>query len=185
MKKLLLLAVFLFLLTCSQALAADNAVPEGTIVTAIEIAGNHNISKEAISEPILTRIGDPLSSEKLRGDAKAIYALGYFSDIKVTLKKFANGAKIIFTVFENAMITKININGVTAYSTDEVMSLITVKEGEVLDYRKLQNDIKTIDALYKDDGYLLAKVIDVATDEKTGILTFQIIEGIIEAITIQ
>ena len=155
------------------------------VITDIEVRGNRLISEQEIMGVVFSRIGDSLLQEKIRGDTKAIYALGYFSDISVSLEAHADGTKIIFEVAENPIIEDIIIEGNTVYSTEEIVSLISTKKGEIMNFKNLQEDIDKINSYYKENGYMLARVVDVETDEDTNILRFKIIEGIVEAITLE
>ena len=165
--------------------AEELDVKEGVPVSGIEVTGNSAISAEAIMSPVLTRVGDPLSADKVRGDMKAIYAEGNFSDVKVGFESYAGGTKIIFKVQENPVITRVDIQGVTVYSSTEVRSLVTVAVGQVLNYQTLRDDIKRLEDKYKADGYVLAKVVDVSSDAATGIVTFEVVEGVIEDISLE
>lgn len=155
------------------------------VITDIEIQGNAKISEREIMDVVFSRIGDSLLQEKIRGDMKAIYALGYFSDVSVNFEAHAGGTRIIFEVVENPVIEEIIIEGNTVYSTKEIISLILTKKGEIINFKNLQEDIDKINSHYKENGYMLARIVDVETDEDKNILRFKIIEGIVEAITLE
>ncbi len=186
MKRTLIL--ILALLTVGGAASAATAAfpsPEAaSIITAIEITGNKLIPEKEISDVIFTRVGDTLVDEKVKGDLKAIYALGYFSDVNSDLVPSAGGSKLIFKVVENPQIEGIYFEGNTVFSTAELFSLIATRQGEVLSYKKMQNDIEAINATYKKKGYVMARVVDVETDQKTNTLHFKIIEGMGESISL-
>ncbi|MFH1576816.1 MAG: BamA/TamA family outer membrane protein, partial [Candidatus Margulisiibacteriota bacterium] len=154
------------------------------VITGLDIRGNFFIPKKEIMSVIFSRVGDSVVQGKIRGDLKAIYALGYFSDVSVTFEAISGGTKVIFEVAENPRIGEIVIEGNTVYPSSEIISLITTKSGDLLNFKKIQEDIETINAKYKDDGYMLARVIDVDTDEGTNTLRFKIIEGAVESITL-
>jgi len=155
------------------------------IITGIEIQGNYLILEDEIMNVVFSRIGDSILQEKIKGDLKAIYALGYFSDVSVSFEALAQGTKVIFVVIENPKIEKILVEGNTVYTTAEILSLISTKSGEILNFKKLQEDIDKINSRYKEDGYVLARVVDVETDQDKKVLRIKIVEGIVEAITLQ
>ena len=180
---------------CLPAIAAQaqtfKALPKlsGTaavspIISGIEIKGNNFTAEKEIMNVIFSRVGDSLVQEKVSGDQKAIYALGYFSDVSVTFEAQASGTKVIFIVAENPRIENISFTGNTVYSTAELQALIATKVGALLNYKNLQADIEIINARYKQAGYMLARVIDVNTDEKNGTLRFKITEGLVESISL-
>ena len=155
------------------------------VISAIEIKGNRLIPEREIMDVVFSRIGDSLLEEKIKGDLKAIYALGIFSDVSVTFEAVSGGTKIIFLVAENPKVENIIMEGNTVYSTAEILALISTKKGGILNFKGLQEDIQTINARYKEDGYILARVVDVETDEDTCTLNFKISEGQVEAITLE
>ncbi|MFH1347556.1 MAG: BamA/TamA family outer membrane protein [Candidatus Margulisiibacteriota bacterium] len=155
------------------------------VITDITVKGNLFTPKDEIMNVVFSRVGDSILEEKIKGDLKAIYALGYFSDVSATFEAFAGGSKVVFVVVENPRIEDVIIEGNTVYSTAEILSWISTKAGKILNFKNLQEDIKAINSRYKNDGYMMARVIDVETDETKNILRVKIIEGIVESVTLQ
>ena len=180
---------FLLLLVCLAAPAwGEKTLPagvQGSTIKAIHIQGNKIIASEVILDEVQTRVGDVLIEEKIKNDMKTIYALGYFSDISVSFEAYQKGTKVVLIIKENPIISAIELSGNSVYSTAEISSLIKSKVGQLLDYKNIQDDIKIVEELYKKGGYILAKVIDIASDEKNGKLTIKIMEGVVESIEIQ
>ncbi|NQT28930.1 MAG: BamA/TamA family outer membrane protein [Candidatus Saganbacteria bacterium] len=164
---------------------ASGTIEVSPLITEIEIKGNKFVPTDEIMNVIFTRVGDSLLQEKINGDLKAIYGLGYFSDVSVTFEAKSAGTDVIFIVAENPKIANIVFEGNTVYSTAELLALISTKTGEILNFKTLQGDIEKINSKYKEDGYMLARIVDVETDEKTNVLHFKIIEGVVEAITLE
>lgn len=190
--RLLVIFVISWLLVIPVGAQTFRTLPKeiGTIevsptITGIEIRGNKLISEQEIMDVVFSRIGDSLLQEKIKGDVKAIYALGYFSDVVASFEAFAGGTKVIFVVAENPKIEEIVFEGNTVYSTAEMLSLISTKPGEILNFKNLQEDIDKINSHYKENGYILARVVDVETSEIKNVLRFKIIEGIVESITLE
>jgi outer membrane protein insertion porin family len=105
--------------------------------------------------------------------------------VAVSFEAFSGGTKVVFEVAENPVINNIVIEGNTVYSTAEIESLISSKPGKLLNFKNLQSDIDKINSLYKDNGYVLARVIDVETDETNRVLRFKILEGAVESIVLK
>jgi len=186
------LVIVSWLLVIPSEAQAFQSLPKGTgtveaapTITDILIRGNVVIPDRDIMDVVFTRIGDTLLQEKVRGDLKAIYALGYFSDVSVSFEAHAGGTRVVFVVAENPVIENIVVEGNTVYSTQEIVALISTQKGKIVNFMDLQKDIETINAHYKDNGYILARVVDVETDELTRTLHIKIIEGVVEAITLE
>jgi len=185
MKKYILLIFCLVLISLAPAWAAKAYDPASATITALEIRGNKQVPYKEIMDVVFTRVGDALSQEKIKGDLKAVYALGYFADASPSFEAFSGGTKVIINVVENPRIAGISFEGNTVYSEALLLDLVSTKPGEILNFKKMQDDIQTINDRYKADGYILAKVVDVDTDKKTNILCFKMIEGVVESIALE
>jgi outer membrane protein insertion porin family len=153
-------------------------------ITALEISGNQTVPAKEIMNAIFARVGDTLSEAKIREDQKAIYALGYFADVSPSFEAYKDGTKVVFNVVENPRLEGIVFEGNSVYSAGDLLATIEAKKGELLNFKKMQDDIEKINARYKKDGYMLARVADVETDKQTHILRFQIVEGRVESIVL-
>ncbi|MBU0629319.1 MAG: BamA/TamA family outer membrane protein [Candidatus Margulisbacteria bacterium] len=169
------------LLAAPKKAAEVELVP---LITAIEVRGNSAVPEKEIVDVIFSRVGNTITDDKIRGDLKAIYTLGYFADVSSSFEAFAGGSKVIFNVVENPKINTIVIEGNSVYSTAELQAKIKTKPGNLLNFKGLQDDIAMINELYKKDGYMLSRIADVDTDKKTGTLTFKIVEGRLESIVL-
>lgn len=165
--------------------APPKKIEVGPLVNVIEIRGNKIISEDKIMEAIFSRIGDILIEEKVSSDIKAIYAMGYFEDVSASFEPYAKGTKIIFNVIENPKVAGISFEGNSVYKSDELVALMKIKVGEILNYKMLQEDIQAINDYYHKNGYTIARIADVSTDPKTKVLKLKIIEGLIESIALE
>ena len=171
-----------------SALAAplkNGAVELVPQISAIEVRGNKTIPEKDIVDVIFSRTGNALTDDKIRSDLKAIYALGYFADVSSSFEAKTEGTKVIFNVVENPRINAVVFDGNSVYSSAELQALIQTKPGTILSFKKLQDDIEAINALYKKGGYMLSRIADVDTNKEAGILTFKIIEGRMESIVLE
>src|SRR3989344_4718818 len=156
----------------SAARAQTAEVNVASVITALEIKGHQLVPEREIMAVVFTRVGDTLIEEKIKSDLKAVYALGYFADVRPVFEPLAGGTKVIIEVTENPKLEDIAIDGNTVYATAEILASLETKRGEILNFKKIQDDIEKINARYKKDGYILARVVDVETDKKTKVLNF-------------
>ncbi|MFA5839594.1 MAG: BamA/TamA family outer membrane protein [Candidatus Margulisiibacteriota bacterium] len=190
--KYLVLFFLAVLLACglSNAALAKARTSTGSIevsasIIAIEVRGNTVVPLKNIEDVIFSQTGEKLLEEKVNSDVKAIYAMGLFQDTSVSFESEKNGTRIIFNVTENPIINEISIEGNTVYSTKTLLGSMETKANQILNFNTLRDDIQRIADRYKKDGYILARVADVQTDQKTQVLSIKIIEGVIEAITLK
>jgi len=178
------LSLILLILCLAAYPALGKTIEVSPIITALEIKGNQTVPEKEITDNIFSRPGDTLSEEKIKADLKAVYALGYFADVNSSFEAYKGGTKLIVKVEENPKIDNIYFEGNTVYSTGELSALIDTKVGQLLNFKKMQEDIEKVNNLYKKNGYMLARVIDVETDKETRSLSFKIIEGVVESISL-
>ncbi|MCK9341021.1 MAG: BamA/TamA family outer membrane protein [Synergistaceae bacterium] len=179
-----LVLVFLFILTPAyaaeenltspdiQETTADNGTEKlqeeqkiqaltGPVILDISVQGNVEVVTEHIMSIITSKVGEPVDEEKLRKDAEAIFELGFFvaTDYRVTDK--ADGVDVVFLVQENPVVSKINFEGNTIYSSEKLEEMIFTKPGMIFNRTFFRNDLQRIKEKYQADGYVMANVADV------------------------
>ena len=165
--------------------SASSAQVSGALITGLEVQGNIYVSSEIILKSVSSKVGDAIEESAINADLKAIFALGYFEDVKALFEDYGDGKKVIFRIMENPVIRSIKFSGNTAYSTEEIHSLLNTKETQLLNFKMLRQDISTIQQQYYDEGYIMSKITDVVTDRDEETLTFIISEGYVQGITIE
>lgn len=170
----------IFMLISASVLAAEGF----QIITALELEGNQRVSSEDILAVIETEIGSPLDEEILKADLQRIYDLGYFQDVSVSFEVYLGGLKAIFEVVEYPVIKDIIIEGVQSYSEEEILSLLGIEKGELLNHNKILEGRREIERVYQEAGYILAMFTDLNLSED-GILKIKINEGYINDIIIK
>ena len=123
-------------------------------VFAIDVTGNKRIEVDAIKRVIKTKPGDLYNLKSLSEDLKAIYALGYFDDIKIETEALPEGNKVTFKVKEKPTLRSVRISGNQwVFENEEIKEVITSKRGAILNINVIQNDISRIEDLYKEKNY--------------------------------
>ncbi|MBU0767471.1 MAG: outer membrane protein assembly factor BamA, partial [Proteobacteria bacterium] len=127
-------------------------------VASVVIAGNKRIESDAIKRIIKTKPGDIYLSKSLSDDLKAVFAMGYFDDIRIEADDTPDGKKIIFRVKEKATIRVIHFKGNKVFKEDKVKENLTIKTGSILNPFKIRRNIGRIEELYKEKNYHNVKV---------------------------
>ena len=159
-------------------------------VSGVEIAGNKRIESDAIKMIIKTKPGDIYLSKSLSDDLKAVFAMGYFDDIRIEAEDTPDGKKIIFRVKEKPTIRVIRFKGNKVFKEDKVKENLTIKTGSILNPFKIRNNIGRIEELYKEKNYHNIKVTYNITqlEHNQADLEFDIDEGekvLIKSITFE
>ena len=79
----------------------------------------------------------------------------------------------------DALAKEVRIEGNTVEKTKDLMDLVTVQKGQLLNGRTLQENVQAIQEKYRADGYILAKITDLNIAQD-GTLTIRISEGTLE-----
>jgi len=151
--EILILAVLLAIVFLSGSMAQTSP-----IIREIQIQGAKYIKTEKIKEVIKSRVGEPLSEEIVREDMQAIYEMGFFSSLQALKEEVTDGVKLIFQVKENEEIAEIEIKGVDRREKKKIKSLITFKEGELWNFKKIKETRDKILAFYDKKGYFSTSV---------------------------
>lgn len=152
------------------------------LVKKIEIIGNKSISTNTILSKMKTRIGEPYLENVISDDIKRLYLLGFFSDINVKTEDYLDGIKVILTVSERPLITKISFKGMRRIyiKEEKLKEMLDSKEKQYLDYPKLNQDLDTIMDLYRKRGFtdtLVEYQISVNQEKNTAEVLFNIQEA--------
>ncbi len=181
---LLLSAVIALVFVLGSAAPSHAADLTGKKVTAVSVSGNLSVPESDIMAVVKLKPGDTLSADKVQQDLRAIYELGSFFDVVSNFTEVPEGVKVVYTVMENPALKDIVIKGNTKVSADKIKSMLTVSSGKVLNTKVLGDNARKIESYYHDQGYVLARVSDVAMTPG-GVLTITINEGMLEGITVK
>lgn len=123
-------------------------------VFAVEVTGNQRIEVDAIKRVIKTKPGDLYNLKNLSEDLKAIYAMGYFDDIRIETDVLPEGNKVTFKVKEKPTLRSVRISGNRwVFDNEEIKEVITAKRGAILNINTIKSDISRIEDLYKEKNY--------------------------------
>lgn len=132
---------------------------------------------------VTIKVGDVIGPDRLRRDAEAVAALGWFADVSVRLEVEPGGLRVVFLVVENPVVTEVLVEGNTVIATPEILRALNIPTGQVLHTRQTREGVRAVEQLYESRGYVLARVIDINLEPAgDGRLRVHIAEGRIEDI---
>lgn len=141
---------------------------EESQVTAVEVDGNKIVSTTTILTKIKTRPGDTLSQTTVDEDIKRLYGTGFFTDASAEVRPYREGSLVVFHVKERPLVTSIAITGNRHFREAKIREMLKTKEQELLDRRRLKEDLDQIKQLYRTKGFYLAEISqEVKLDEGT------------------
>ena len=155
------------------------AAQVGKTIVEINFSGASAATEPTARAALAMHVGDTVSEAGLVKDRDAVYATGYFYDLYPTFEQVPEGVVLTYNVLENPVLKEVKIEGNTVETTESLMDLVTVKNGELLNSRTLQENVQAIQEKYRADGYILAKITDLNIAQD-GTLTIKISEGVLE-----
>lgn len=138
---------------------------------------------------IQTQPGRITTRSQLQEDINAVFATGFFSNVRAQPEDTPLGVRVSFVVQPNPVLRDVNIEANAGTGVESVLSAKAVDDifreqyGSILNLRRLQEDIKRLNQVYQDQGYVLAQVVDTQVAEN-GNVTLQVAEGVVEDIQV-
>ena len=161
------------LLSVLPAAAAQDQIAE------MIISGNRRIETAAILNAVKSKVGEKLLEEKIDTDVKAIFNLGYFTDIKAQKSITEKGIVITFIVTEKPVVRDIVFSGNSEIATDKLKENFELKPNSIYTSKDVVKNIKKLKKLYSDEGYPQAEIEPVkeSINQYDVKLTLKIKEG--------
>ncbi|MEW5974291.1 MAG: outer membrane protein assembly factor BamA [Acidobacteriota bacterium] len=154
------------------------------IIENIEIRGNRRVPADTVKFHIVSQKNARLDPNLLRRDFKAVWAQGFFDDLRIELEEGKDGKIVIFWVKEKPLIREIKYEGLKSATQTEVLDKYKEKKVGLgietpFDPTKIQRAITVLTDLLAEKGRQYAEIKyqteDVPPNAK--ILTFMITEG--------
>lgn len=152
------------------------------LVNSVVINGLSHVSKDELTSKIPVKTGGYFSEKKIVDGERALAETGYFRNVDKQVIRSGNGVKVVYNVVENPVLNGINIVGNTVYTTQDLLKVMDSKPGKVLSTTQVKEDKDKIMEKYMEDGYTLAKIIDIDVNDNME-LEFTISEGVVRDIT--
>lgn len=173
-----LLAVILLALAPGHALAQSGEGPPSDApvaedvenrVVEIRVEGNRRVESEAVRRALKTKPGNLFDETRTADDLRAIWALGYFSDVQLLVQRLpSGGVAYVVRVEERPVVREIQLVGNEELSREDLKEQIEVKLNTILDMDAVRRTAKAIQAKYVEKGYFLAEVTYRITPLESG-----------------
>ncbi|MGK7916074.1 MAG: BamA/TamA family outer membrane protein [Prochloraceae cyanobacterium] len=161
------------------------------IVAEVIVSGVEGELQDLVYNTIETKPGRTTTRSRLQEDVNAVYARGFFANVRVVPEDTPLGVRITFIVQPNPTLTQIVIEPAPADEAESVVPPEVVQQifgesyGQILNLRDLQQSIQDLNKWYTDNGYDLAQVVAAPEVTDDGTVTLVIAEGVIEDIQVQ
>jgi outer membrane protein insertion porin family len=128
------------------------------IVAGVKIEGAKRIEDDAILAAIRTRTGDRLDADRLDADLRAVFALGYFSDVRIELRDAPTGKLVVFVVEEKPAVKEFVYEGNDAVKKDKIEQAVDLKPNTILSIAKIKEGLEKIRQLYEAEGFFMVDI---------------------------
>ncbi len=132
--------------------------PSGEKVVAVRVEGNRRVESEAVRRAMVTREGDLFDERKSPQDLRALWALGYFSDVQLLAQRLPEGVAYVVRVTERPAVREVRLSGNEEISKDDLKEAIELKTSSILDQDVIRRSQKKVQEKYVEKGYFFAEV---------------------------
>ena len=142
----------------------------------------------AVYDAMATRPGTQVTRSELQNDLSAIYATGWFSDVRIQPADGPLGVQLVVTVVPNPVLTKVELEGVgakTKMPPNLIPDTFAADYGKTLNLNTLQARIAELQKWYADQGYSLARVSGPTRVSPEGVAQLQVREGTVAGVEVQ
>ncbi len=177
------LAEYVPMVTLALILAGSQSFAQGTppVISQIRIEGNQRVETDAIRIHITQAAGAPLDQNAVDQDVKSIYKMGFFDTVDAKVEKVKGANVLVYRVKERPQITDVRLEGMKAIRStdDKIVSATKIHSGAILDPGQVKETINGITKIYRDKGYLDAKVNfrTILQPDNTAVAVFDVSEG--------
>ena len=166
----------------------ENNNKESVLISEIIIEGweDHPEGRKlelAAYDSMSIKPGSIVDNQILNQDLNAIYASGWFSGVKIKSQDGPLGVRLIVKIVPNPILKKVELKpGNSVISDSYVDSIFSNYYGTTLNLNEFQNKVKIIKKRYEDEGYSLARITGPDRISQDGIVTLNVVEGVISDI---
>ncbi|MBW4520652.1 MAG: BamA/TamA family outer membrane protein [Scytolyngbya sp. HA4215-MV1] len=151
------------------------------------VSGNPEEAKllDAIYGTIRTQPGQTTTRSQLQEDINAIFATGFFLNVRAVPEDTPLGVRVTFDVQPNPVLAVVEVRGSSVLPQAEVDKAFSPLYGKILNLVELQNGIKKINKWYQDNGFVLAQITDAPKVSEDGKVILDVAEGVVEDIQVR
>jgi outer membrane protein insertion porin family len=130
----------------------------GGAIGAVEVEGNRAVQPEAITELMELKVDGEFQPGVLREDIKKIFDSGFFDDVQIRSASMDGGkVRLTVVVTEKPSVHEIRFVGFNEVSGDTILEKLQTKKYTIVNEAKLNADLRTIEQMYVEKGYYLAR----------------------------
>ena len=148
-------------------------------IDSVLVKGNQRVESDAILAVVESRKGESLDFDKLDKDLRAVYAMGYFNDVRIETEDGAKGKMVIFSVSEKPSIGRITFKGNNKIKADDLTKESGIKLYSIYTPNDVKLSVNKLKDYYRQEGYYTVEITDKVEEipRNEVALTYEISEG--------
>ena len=182
--------------TTPPASSTQPTPPEARVLVAeVAVSGVEGDLLDRVYNAIRTQPGRTTTRSQLQEDINAVFATGYFANVRAVPEDTPLGVKITFEVqpnpelravrLQDSVVEKITYQNQEVPVQQAVDGIFGSQYGKILNLNDFQEGVKQLNKLYQDNGYVLAQIVGAPQVAPDGTATLEVAEGVIEGIQIR
>ena len=133
-----------------------------------------------------TTPGSRVTRSQLQNDLNAIYASGWFSDVRIQPVDSPLGVRLVVTVVANPVLEKVVLEPTDLKIPEQVVKdTFAADYGKTLNLKTLQTRMQELQKWYADQGYSLARVTGPGRVSPDGTVDLLVREGTVAGVEVQ
>jgi len=133
-------------------------------IDSVIVKGNQRVESEAILAVVESKKGEGIDYDKLDRDLRAIFAMGYFTDVNIQTEEGPKGTIITFVVTEKPSIGSIAFRGNKKVKADDLSKESGVKLYSILNPNEIRQSVNRLREFYRQKGYYNVDIKDRIED---------------------
>lgn len=163
--------------------------PERNVLVAeVVVQGVEGELRDLVLQTARIKPGGITTRSGLQTDIDAIFATGWFANVKAEPSDQASGVRVTFIVEPNPILQRVAItppaSGQTILPADVLQKAFEPQFGKRLNLKQVQTAVNTIRQWYHSNGFVLAEFLEKPRISRDGVLTLSIVEGVVESVTV-
>ncbi|MEG4575702.1 BamA/TamA family outer membrane protein [Microcoleus sp. N3A4] len=168
-----------------QTPAPAGAAEPQVLVAEVTVTGATGDLESEIYRVISTQPGRTTNRSQLQQDINAIFATGFFRNVRAVPEDTPLGVRVTFIVQANPVLRGVTITGQQVLPQSVIDESFRDQYGKILNLRRFEEGVKKINTWYQDNGYVLGQITDAPQVADDGTVTLVVAEGQIESVDVR
>ena len=123
------------------------------------VSEGRSVPDSALLDLVETRVGPPLSMRQIRESLLHLFTLGRFQDVQVDATPLQQGVALRYELIPLQVVERLEFQGLLGLSRGRLRDAIIERYGPNPRFDVVDEAVRALTALYRDEGYLSARIV--------------------------